>query len=144
MVGILLVAHGDFAQGMLSAVRLIAGEPEKTIALGLYHGDSPEDFEKKISAAIRKLDDGGGMIAFVDFLGGTPASSLLRVMQDKPFPCFSGVNMPMLAEAVLARVDANLSSGQIAEICSAAGREGQVRLDTLLKGQPENTGTGTT
>ena len=39
MVGILIATHGGFAEGLLSAVELIAGKQEKVETVGLYHGD---------------------------------------------------------------------------------------------------------
>jgi PTS system mannose-specific IIA component len=133
MIGILVASHGDFSFGMLSALRLIAGELEKVTALGLYNGDSPDIFEEKILDAINFLDDGDGVIVFVDFLGGTPATSVMKAMQKKTFPCFTGVNMPMLSEALLARQDAGITLEKMAGICAAAGIEGQTRLDELVK-----------
>jgi PTS system mannose-specific IIA component len=136
MIGILIVAHGDFGFGMLSAVKLIAGEPEKVAALGLYNGDSPDAFQEKILDAIEELDDGEGVIVFVDFLGGTPSTAIMKIMQKKMFPCFTGVNMPMITEALLARQDIGITLEKMAETCAAAGVEGQTRLDELVRNAP--------
>ena len=70
MVGILIATHGGFAEGLLSAVELIAGKQEKVETVGLYHGDGVDEFEGKITAAMDKLDDGDGVLVFVDILGG--------------------------------------------------------------------------
>jgi PTS system mannose-specific IIA component len=133
MIGILIASHGDFSLGMLSAVKLIAGEPENVAVFGLYNGDSPDAFEEKILDAIQRLDDGEGVMAFVDFLGGTPATALMKIMQKKMFPCLTGVNMPMLSEALLSRQEAGITLEKMAETCAAAGLEGQTRLDELVK-----------
>ncbi|GHV63845.1 hypothetical protein AGMMS49587_14980 [Spirochaetia bacterium] len=133
MIGILIISHGDFARGMLSAAELISGEQEKLEVLGLYPGDSPEDFEQKILATLKKLDDGDGVIGFVDFLGGSPASTAMKVLKEKLFPCITGANMPMLTEALLDREDPGLTLDQIAAQCVTAGAEGMTRLDEVVK-----------
>ena len=132
MIGILIISHGDFSKGMLNALEMISGKPEKTLALGLYPGDSADEFEKKILDALDQLQDGDGVIVFVDFLGGSPATCIMKCMRTRKFPCFTGVNMPMLSEAVLGREDTSMTLEQLAEFCGKSGIEGLVRLDALL------------
>jgi mannose/fructose/sorbose-specific phosphotransferase system IIA component len=132
MIGILLVSHGDFSKGMVNVLEMISGEPENTIALGLYPGDSTEEFEKKINDALDQLDDGDGVIGFVDFLGGSPATCVMKCMRTRKFPCFTGANMPMLSETILGREDPKIKLDELAEICGNAGIEGLIRLDKLL------------
>lgn len=81
MVGILIAAHGDFVAGLLSAVELILGKQEQVETIGLHHGDGLEEFGEKVEKALDKLDEGDGVIAFVDILGGrlpTPSSNAFR------------------------------------------------------------------
>ena len=103
MVGILIAAHGDFAAGLLSAVELILGKQTKVETIGLYHGDGFEEFGGKIEKALDELDDGDGVLAFVDILGGTPSNTIFRYLQKKKFRAFAGVNMPMVIQAVTMR-----------------------------------------
>jgi PTS system mannose-specific IIA component len=133
MIGILIVSHGDFGKGMVNALEMLHGKPEKIMALGLYPGESTDEFEKKILDALDGLDDGGGVLVFADFLGGSPATCVMKCMRTRKFPCITGVNMPMLSEAALGREDSKMSLEQLAEFCGKSGVEGQVRLDELLK-----------
>lgn len=103
MVGILIAAHGDFAAGLLSAVELILGKQEQVETIGLHHGDGLEEFGEKVTKALDKLDDGDGVIAFVDILGGTPSNTIFKCLQKKKFKAFAGVNMPMVVQAVTMR-----------------------------------------
>lgn len=103
MVGILIAAHGNFAAGIMSAVELILGEQEKVETIGLYHGDGFEEFGGKVEKALEELDDGDGVIAFVDILGGTPSNTIFKCLQKKQFKAFAGVNMPMVVQAVTMR-----------------------------------------
>lgn len=103
MVGILIATHGDFAPGLLSAVELIAGKQEKIETIGLHHSDGIEWFESEVNAALERLDDGDGVLVFVDILGGTPSNVVFRCLGKKKFYAFAGVNMAMVVQAVMMR-----------------------------------------
>ena len=113
MVGILIAAHGDFAAGLMSAVELILGKQEKVETIGLHHGDGFEEFGGKVERALEELDDGDGVIAFVDILGGTPSNTIFKCLQKKQFKAFAGVNMPMVVQAVTMREV--MSEGEVYE-----------------------------
>lgn len=83
MIGILIATHGDFASGLLSAVELIAGKQEKVGTIGLHHEDGIEEFEQKVNNMLDDLDDGDGVLVFVDILGGTPSNVIFRSLSRK-------------------------------------------------------------
>ena len=103
MVGILIVSHGDFAAGLLNAVELIAGRQEKVTTIGLHHEDGVEEFESKVNQALKELDEGDGVLAFVDILGGTPSNVIFRSLAKKKFKAIAGMNMGMVVQAVMMR-----------------------------------------
>lgn len=103
MIGILIATHGDFASGLLSAVELIAGKQEKIGTIGLHHGDGIEEFEEKVNHMLDDLDEGDGVLVFVDILGGTPSNVIFRSLSRKKFKAFAGVNMAMVVQAVMMR-----------------------------------------
>lgn len=132
MIGIVLLAHGNLGQGLIEAVELIAGKQEKMAAIGLRHGDGVAEFEEKSTALIKQMDDGDGVIVFVDFIGGTPANTALKCMRDKMFPCVAGVNMPMLLEASMTR-DGGTTPQELEENCLAVGAQSLIRLESFFK-----------
>lgn len=103
MIGILIATHGDFASGLLSAVELIAGKQEKVGTIGLHHEDGIEGFEQKVNNMLDDLDDGDGVLVFVDILGGTPSNVIFRSLSRKKFKAIAGVNMAMVVQAVMMR-----------------------------------------
>ena len=103
MVGILIASHGDFAAGLLNAVELIAGKQEKVKTIGLHHEDGVEEFETKVNQALEELDDGDGVLVFVDILGGTPSNVIFRSLAKKRFKAIAGMNMAMVIQAVMMR-----------------------------------------
>lgn len=108
MIGIVIVTHADLGQGLINAVELIAGKQAGVRDVGLFHGDGVDEFEARVRGAIAEVDDGGGVICMVDFLGGTPANTVLRIMRDSNIKSIAGTNMPMLLETVMSREGAAL------------------------------------
>lgn len=130
MIGIVVVTHSDLGQGLLNAVSLIAGKQPNVCAIGLYHGDGVEDFEQKIMSAITSLDEGEGVLVFTDFFGGTPANTVMRCMRRKEFRCITGVNMPMMVEALTGRE--GLTPEQLEENCLMVARTSIFKLEDIL------------
>lgn len=127
MVGILIATHGCFAEGLLNAVELIAGKQEKAKTIGLYHGDGIEELEQKIRTAIKELDDGDGVLAFVDILGGSPSNMVMKCMADMTnFKAIAGVSMEMVVQAAMMRDQCSLD--ELTDLCEEAGNQPVVLL----------------
>lgn len=103
MVGVLIAAHGGFAEGILSGAELLCGKQEQIETVGLYHGDGVDEFNDKIRTALDRLDTGDGVFVFVDILGGTPSNTVLRNMAGRNIKGFAGVNMALLVQTLLLR-----------------------------------------
>lgn len=120
MVGMLIATHGGFAEGLLSAVELLAGKPEKVKTIGLYHGDDIGEFEKRLFAMADELDDGDGVMAFVDILGGSPSNVVMRaIASGRNIKAIAGVNMGMMVQAVMMRESCSLE--ELCRTCYEAG-----------------------
>ncbi|MBR5755188.1 MAG: PTS N-acetylglucosamine transporter subunit IIC [Erysipelotrichaceae bacterium] len=130
MIGIVIAAHADLGVGLLNAVRLIAGEQTNVRTVGLFHGDGIDEFYAKVKKAINDVEEGEGVLVFNDFLGGTPANTVLRCMREKEFPCIVGVNMPMLLEAFLTRPNMD-NAWQLADYVYGISKDSIVRLEEV-------------
>lgn len=131
MVGVVVVTHGDLGKACIEAVELIAGPQTNVKALGLHHGDSPDELEKQIMEALDQLEEGDGVLALVDFYGGTPANLVLKCMQRKKFPCVAGLNMPMLVEALTSRGGCTLE--ELEKNCRETGEKSFIELHEIYK-----------
>lgn len=128
MIGVLIATHGQFSKGLLNAVELIVGKQEKVETIGLFHGDGIGEFEENVNLLIDKLDDGDGVLAFVDLLGGSPCNVVMRAMakHDK-LRAIAGTNMPMLVNAVTER-DGVESLDELYQSCLEVGRSTIIAL----------------
>ena len=54
MIGIVVAGHGHFAEGLLSSLKMIAGVPEKVVAVNFLEGDSTDTLEKEVLKEIQE------------------------------------------------------------------------------------------
>ncbi len=102
MTGILLVSHGNYAQAMLETARMILGRQEKLLAVGLTPSKSPETLKEEICHAIRSME-GEALLVFTDVASGTPFNTVALLSREYPFRHFTGINLPLLIEALASR-----------------------------------------
>ncbi|OFK23456.1 MULTISPECIES: PTS sugar transporter subunit IIA [Olsenella] len=132
MVNILLVTHGEFAQGITSALTLIMGEASGYATVSLNPGESPDAFMEKLSEQVKSLYDdsqGDGVLVLVDLLGGTPCNCIARIMNElgtDKIRCVTGFSLPMLIESVSSRDTQNLM--ELEEAALSSGVQGMVSL----------------
>lgn len=109
MIGIIVTGHGHFASGIVSALKLLAGEPELLEVVDFQETDSIEILEGHITEAVRRLEGAEGVLIMTDLQGGSPFNVSARlVMQPdnagKALELVAGVNLPMLVETYMSRM----------------------------------------
>ena len=118
-VTVIVAAHGELAEALVSAAALIAGPRPDVVGLGLAPGETPSMFEARLAAAVAA---GGAVLILADLFGGTPWNASMRLARGRPeLRVVSGVNLPMLLEVVLARDGAGLDA--LARLAQHAGAE---------------------
>lgn len=130
MVGIVIVTHGKFATEILKSAELILGEQKDVITLGLEHGDSVEALSQDVNNAIQKLDKGKGVLVLTDLFGGSPSNVTFTNMKELKFQSLTGVNLPMLLEALALRTFCQLD--ELTAKCMEAGVSGIKELHKMF------------
>lgn len=134
MVGLLLVAHGKMASGLLNAMELIVGEQENVAAVELQEMDAIDALEATIDAQVQQLNSGDGVLVFVDLFGASPFNASARVaMRYEDVDVITGVNLPMLLETVLNRASTDLQG--VIDVAKQVGVDGVRVLKQLMKDQ---------
>ncbi len=105
MVNILIVTHGPLAQALKESSAMFFGDAAENLAtLGLFPSDSPDELMEKIIDKVNEIDDGDGVLIFVDIFAGSPfnmsAMAIDTLKETHQVACFTGVNMPILMEAL--------------------------------------------
>ena len=117
MTGMIITGHGRFAEGILSAVGLIAGQQEKLAAVNFIEGMTGEGLQAELRQAAEALD-GDELVFCADIAGGTPFNQAvllaheLEVRSGRRCRVFSGTNLPFVLQALFDREDALSELGQ--------------------------------
>ncbi|MGM9581197.1 MAG: PTS mannose/fructose/sorbose family IIA subunit [Anaerovibrio sp.] len=107
MTGIIVTGHGRFAEGLFSAVQLIAGPQDSFAAVNFLEGETGEGLQAKLRQAAEQLAC-EELVFCTDIAGGTPfnQSVLLSGQLNEKCLVFSGTNMPFLLQALFDREEA--------------------------------------
>lgn len=135
MIGIIVTGHGQFATGLVSALKLLAGEPEALLAVDFEAGDDIGRLEEKLKAAIGSLGSGNdeaegresgssdGILVMTDLRGGSPFNVASRLSMERPeVEVLTGTNLGMLVEAYMTRQMASDVKG-LAVSTAASGKD---------------------
>jgi PTS system N-acetylgalactosamine-specific IIA component len=93
----IVVGHGEFAGGLVSAVGQICGMADKLVVLSMM-GMTPEDIESTIREQLTRT---GAHVIFTDLPAGSATIAARRIVKDDPsIVLVSGVNLATLLDFV--------------------------------------------
>jgi len=107
MIGLIVTGHGIFPTGILSSLKLIAGEQEKVIGVDFKEGQSSEILRENIEKAVNDINC-DEILVLADLAGGSPFNISALISEnktDKKIKVIAGMNLPMLLEVSLMRSD---------------------------------------
>ncbi|GAB4302307.1 MAG: PTS sugar transporter [Desulfuromonadia bacterium] len=132
MTGLVLVAHADLAQEILSAAEMIVGPIEKAVAVSIDKDDPADLILDRIREAVQSVG-GEGTIIMTDMFGGTPANVSLSFLQSDRIEVLTGMNLPMIIQFAFERSRSGIS--ELASRLCSSGRESISVAGDFLKGQ---------
>ena len=130
MVGILLVTHGQLGRAIRESAELLVGSIEKVEDLSLLAGQDVQELKAQVEAKMAVLDDGDGVLVLVDIPGGSPYNVTAQCIRGRQAECITGLNLPMLVEAVDSR--SVLKLPELARSCMQLGADGIVDVRERL------------
>lgn len=93
----IVVGHGEFAAGLVSAVGQICGLADKLVVVSMI-GMTPEDIEGAIREQVTRT---GARVIFTDLPAGSATLAARRIVKDDPgVVLVSGVNLATLLDFV--------------------------------------------
>ncbi|APC12822.1 MULTISPECIES: PTS galactosamine/N-acetylgalactosamine transporter subunit IIA [Providencia] len=138
MIGLIISGHLNFASGMASAVKAIAGEQENMVFIDFIESISPDELEQQMRAAIQSMSC-EQVVFLTDLPGGTPCNRAMAIMMENPsVEVLAGVNLPMIVNAAFEREDTTAS-----ELLSVLREIGMTSIQDLreqlaMSSEPEN------
>ncbi|MBC7797158.1 MAG: PTS sugar transporter subunit IIA [Pyrinomonadaceae bacterium] len=135
MVGGVIVAHGQFAEGVLTAAEIVTGELPHLTAVSIGWHDEFELVKDEISRAVRRVSSGKGVLILTDMFGGTPTNLAAMFLGDS-VEVITGVNLPMVL--ALASQEADDTLGDVAQKAVTQGRDGIYLASEVLSLPPRS------
>ena len=133
MIGLIISGHGNFATGLHSSLKLIAGEPINVEYVDFEETDSIETLKEKYYTSLKTLDNCDSILALTDLAGGSPFKTLVEVKTEieKPMEVIGGTNLPMALEISMTKDILNdLSS--LVESALEVGKSGVVKFEFII------------
>ena len=108
-VYVVIASHGEYAAGIVSALKLLVDTNIKATALCAYCGDinnTVDIMDKLRSYATESLADNTDLVVFTDIFGGSVTNSAAMVMADYAhMHVVAGVTLAMMMEFFLTEGD---------------------------------------
>jgi PTS system mannose-specific IIA component len=97
MIGLLILADKKLGEALLGAVvHTLGSRPPQLAAIELDYGIAPEQMDVLIREAVRKIDQGDGVLILADVYGATHTNVACRLLARGRIELVAGVNLPML------------------------------------------------
>lgn len=105
MLYVIMVSHGELAQGLHSAVKMIAGDRQDVFSISLKDGMSGDQYAENFRKLIAAISPSAKIILLADIIGGSPLTTALKVLADKNLVTstrvFGGMNLPLALGVIL-------------------------------------------
>lgn len=130
MIGVLVITHGNLGTELIRAAEMIKGELTGVYSISIDSEKGVEDIKKEITGAMKKLENGDGILILTDLFGGTPSNISLSFMREGKVEVVTGVNLPMLLKLEI-RKDKTLA--ETASFIKDYGRKNISLASEILK-----------
>jgi len=115
MIGIVIVTHGRLAEEFLSAVEHVVGPQTHVATVCIGPQDDMEARRNEITAAIKSVDLGRGVVLVTDMFGGTPCNLALTHLKKGKVEVLAGASLPSLIKLISVRINLPLEKA----VCEA-------------------------
>jgi PTS system ascorbate-specific IIA component len=106
------------------------GPTEHLEAIDVIADQDLGEVQTLAAAAIKRLDDGDGVLVITDVKGGTPANCCNRLADAGRVEVIAGISLPMLLRAITYRRD---TLDVVVEMALAGAQSGAVRVDNRIR-----------
>lgn len=105
MLYTLLVSHGEFAPGLHTAVKMIAGDNPHVMSTSLKDGMGADEMAVNVAKLLEIITPEDKLVVLADLMGGSPLTTTMNVVAEKGLlantRAFAGMSLPMALTVVL-------------------------------------------
>lgn len=102
---VVLVSHGQYANGLKDALSMLAGKRKDVISVGLENGKSADEFALIFNQSISHITSEDEILLLGDLIGGSPLTTAMNVITEKGLmnntTVIGGMNLPLALTIVL-------------------------------------------
>jgi len=109
MIGLVIVTHGGLALEFRSALEHVVGPQTQLETVSIGPDDDMSVRRGQILDAVRRTNNGEGVIILTDMFGGTPSNLAISVMDEAPVEVIAGINLPILVKLASVRGELDLA-----------------------------------
>ncbi len=109
MIGVVIITHGTLSEQLVETAALIMGEAADVHAVSFTARESLEVLRQKAMATIEGYRADGCLI-LTDIMGGSATNVCVELMKMEKVEVITGVNLPMVLEAIGYRDGADLKT----------------------------------
>lgn len=106
MKGIILAGHGSYPSGLLSTIKMIAGDFPNVRLVEFKENYPLEDLEEDFRRAAKDLEEYGDLVVLTDLAGGTPFNrAVMTLGQRQNVRFLAGVNFALAYQAITSDIE---------------------------------------
>ena len=102
---VILISHGQYAQGLHDALNMFVGEREDVLSIGLAKGEDVASLAKRIMEIIAPFEQSDEFLVLADLIGGSPLTTLMNCLEEKQLlaqtSILGGMNLAMALNAII-------------------------------------------
>jgi PTS system mannose-specific IIA component len=121
MVGVVLVTHPHLGEEFIRSAEMICGKLPRVLTVSIDTRKEVEELRRGIAEALKKVDEGDGVLILTDMFGGTPSNMSLAFLQENRVEVLTGLNLPMMIKISNCREGRSLK--ELARMVKEAGQK---------------------
>ncbi|MEG0469751.1 PTS sugar transporter subunit IIA [Amedibacillus sp. YH-ame10] len=106
---VVLVSHGQFAEGLKETLTMFLGERDDVLAIGLHVGEDVDSLAKRMGNLLEAMNTKDEVLVLGDLIGGSPLTTMLDCLEQKGLlqnaVVLGGMNLAMALNAILMKED---------------------------------------
>lgn len=127
MTSIIIGTHGKLSEELLNTTEMIIGKQSNVGTVSFMGNQGLDELTTMYETVIDGLDTSKGLVFLVDVYGGSPFNAASKIaFENEHMDIITGVNVPMLLEAMTARD--GLTVEELIELLKSSGSQGIVNF----------------